>query len=114
MSDPNLRDFYGRITRIQDARSNGLDLEAPETFSSSQSRRSSRDGGNRWVGPLFFAVVLALVLKGAIHSKVGAATYDRRVDALQSGQSLDRLGGWLMQADPATLWVSQFISELVD
>jgi hypothetical protein len=45
---------------------------------------------------------------------VGAATYDRRVDALQSGQSLDRLGGWLMQADPATLWVSQFISELVD
>ena len=114
MSDPNLRDFYGRLTRIQDARSNGLDLEAPETFSLSQSRRSSRDGGNRWIGPLFFVVVMALMLKGAIHSKVGAATYDRRVDALQSGQSLGRLGGWLMQADPATLWVSQFISELVD
>ena len=114
VSDPNLRDFYGRITRIEDARSHGYGFEAPGTFGLSHSRQSKRSGVSRLVGPLFFAVVMALGLKGAIHYKVGAATYDKRVEALQSGQSLDRLGGWLMQADPATLWVSQFISEVVN
>jgi hypothetical protein len=66
------------------------------------------------VGPLFFAVVTALGLKGAIHCNAGAATFDKRVAALPQGQSLDRPGGWLMQADPATLWVAQFISDLMN
>jgi hypothetical protein len=114
MSDPNLRDFYGRITRIEDGRTHGFGFEAPGTFGLSYSRRTTRSGGSRLVGPLFFAVVMALMLKGGIHYKVGDATYDKRVDALLSGQSLDRLGGWLMQADPVTLWVSQFISEVVN
>ena len=43
----------------------------------------------------------------------GAATYDARVEALMAGQSFDKLGGWLMQADPATLWISGFIKEMV-
>ena len=57
------------------------------------------------VGPLFFAGVMALGLKGAIHCNAGAATCDRRVEALQQGQNLDRPGGWLMQADPATFFL---------
>jgi hypothetical protein len=56
---------------------------------------------------------MALALKGTIHYKVGAATYDARVEALMAGQSFDKLGGWLMQADPATLWISGFIKEMV-
>jgi len=55
---------------------------------------------------------MALGLKGAVHCNAGAATCDKRVEALQQGQSLDRPGGWLMQADLATLWVAQFISDL--
>lgn len=113
MGDPNLRDFYRRITRIEEARSNGHGFEGLATFDS-HARSRSRTSGSKLVGPLFFAAVMALSFKGAIHYKVGAATYEKRVDALQSGQSLDRLGGWLMEADPATLWVSQFIAELVN
>lgn len=111
MSDPNLRDFYGRVTRIEEARANGYGFEAPGTIGLSHYRKK-KSGGSKLLGPLFFAVVMALGLKGAIHYKVGAATYEKRVEALMSGGSLDRLGGWLMQADPATLWVSQFFREL--
>jgi len=55
---------------------------------------------------------MALGLKGAVHCNAGAATCDKRMEALQQGQSLDRPGGRLMQAAPATLWVAQFISDL--
>jgi hypothetical protein len=56
---------------------------------------------------------MALGLKGTIFCNAGAATHDKRVEALQQGQSLDRPGGWLRQAAPATLWVAQFLSDLM-
>ncbi|PZR01084.1 MAG: hypothetical protein DI533_08420 [Cereibacter sphaeroides] len=111
MGDPNLRDFYGRISRIEEARANGYGFEAPGTIGLSHYTKTQRRRRGL-VGPLFVAIVMALALKGVIHYKVGAATYEQRVESLMAGQSFDRLGGWLMQADPATLWVSQFIREM--
>ena len=111
MADPNLRDFYGRITRIEEARALGYGFEAPGTIGLSQYRKADRSRRS-YIGPLFLVVVMALGLKGFIHYKVGAATYDQRVESLMAGQSFDKLGGWLMQADPATLWVSQFVREM--
>ena len=112
MGDPNLRDFYGRITRIEQARSKGYGFEAPGTLGLSHYRKPVVRQRSI-VGPLIVAVVMALGLKGAIHYKVGAATYDKRVASLMQGEEIDRLGGWLMQADPATLWVSHLIRETV-
>jgi hypothetical protein len=112
VGDPNLRDFYGRISRIEEARARGYGFEAPGTIGLSQYRVTARRRRSIF-GPLFVAVVMALALKGTIHYKVGAATYDARVESLMAGQSFDRLGGWLMQADPATVWVSSFIRDMV-
>ena len=111
LGDPNLRDFYGRITRIEQARTDGYGFEAPGTLGMSHYRVVERRR-IPILGPLFLAVLMALTLKGAIHYKVGAATYDQRVESLMAGKSFDRFGGWLMQADPATLWVSNFIREM--
>lgn len=112
VGDPNLRDFYGRISRIEEARAHGYGFEAPGTIGLSQYQRTERRRRSIF-GPIFVAVVMALALKGTIHYKVGEATYNARVDSLLGGQSFDKLGGWLMQADPATLWVSGFINEMV-
>ena len=111
VGDPNLRDFYGRITRIEAARAQGYGFEAAGTLGLSHYRKAARRR-MPFFGPLFIAIIMALGLKGAIHYKVGTATYDQRVESLMAGQNFDRLGGWLMQADPATLWVSQFIREM--
>lgn len=67
----------------------------------------------RLVKPLLLAVLLALLVKGAIHYKVGAATYDQRVEALAAGDPAERFGAWLMQADPATVIVSTFLREMM-
>jgi hypothetical protein len=111
VGDPNLRDFYGRISRIEEARAQGYGFEAPGTIGLSQYRRVVHRRRSIF-GPIFVAVVMALALKGTIHYKVGESTYNARVETLLAGQSFDKLGGWLMQADPATLWVSGFIKEM--
>jgi hypothetical protein len=112
VGDPNLRDFYGRISRIEEARAQGYGFEAPGTIGLSQYRRGVTRRRRSLFGPIFVAVVMALALKGTIHYKVGASTYNARVEQLLAGQNFDKLGGWLMQADPATLWVSGFIKEM--
>jgi hypothetical protein len=34
-----------------------------------------------------------------------------RVDKLLAAQGVDYAGGWLMQADPVTLWISGLIAQ---
>lgn len=47
-----------------------------------------------------------IAFKGIVHSQLGPATYDARIAALAEGGQVERVGAWVMQADPLTLWVS--------
>lgn len=55
--------------------------------------------------PLVMVLCAGFGLKGMIYQSVGAKAYAQRVQALQVGEGFDRLGGWLMQADPVTVFV---------
>jgi hypothetical protein len=48
-----------------------------------------------------------------MYSQVGPELYNQRVAALLAGDGIDRVGGWLMQADPVTLYASKKISNLL-
>ena len=109
MTDPNLTDFYGRVSRIQRARAKGYGFEAPGTLGRSyyyrpQAKRRSI------LGPVLFLLICAFLMKGAIYHNVGADSYKSRVAALMAGQGIDSVGGWLMQADPVTLYVADKIA----
>lgn len=45
-------------------------------------------------------------LKGIAYSRIGAETYDARVASLAQGSTGERIGAWVMQADPLTRWVA--------
>ena len=103
--DPNLNDFYSRVSRIEKSHAKGYGFEATGTV----GRRSSGRGARRvmkLVKPAVVVLALGLCLKGVIHYYVGAQTYESRVSALAAGEGFDPVGAWLMHADPATLWVS--------
>ncbi|WP_309667052.1 hypothetical protein [Tabrizicola sp.] len=103
--DPNLNDFYNRVSRIEKSHAKGYGFEASGTI----SRAGSATGkGRSWsfVKPLVITLLLGVSLKGMIHYYIGADVYQNRVDALVLGQGFDPVGGWLMQADPATAWIS--------
>jgi hypothetical protein len=103
--DPNLNDFYSRVSRIEKSHAKGYGFEARGTV----SRKAPSKGGGRLLRlakPLVLAVVLGLGLKGVIHYYVGAQTYESRVSALAAGSGFDPIGAWLMTADPVTLAIS--------
>jgi hypothetical protein len=103
--DPNLNEFYSRVSRIEKSHAKGYGFEATGTLG---RKASSRSGSLalRVLKPLVLAALLAVGLKGMIHYYIGAQTYESRVSALAAGEGFDPVGAWLMHADPVTLFVS--------
>lgn len=108
MSDPNLVDFYRRVARIEKSRADGFGFEAEGTLGRSFFNKPARRRRG-FLGPVLFLLICVFGLKGAIYHSVGAVSYDDRVARLQAGQGFDVLGGWLMQADPLTIFVAEQI-----
>jgi hypothetical protein len=110
--DPNLNDFYTRVSRIEKLHAKGYGFEAIGTV----SRKVPSRGGARALKilkPLVIGLALAVALKGTIHYYVGAQTYESRVSALAAGEGFDPVGAWMMSADPITLWVSAQLQVLL-
>lgn len=105
MSDPSIAEFNQRVAKIEKARSKGYGFEAEGTLGRSHYTRR-RTSGYR-VGFPFLRPALSLLLGGTILKAIflvnlGTAAYETRVERLLEGQGFDRIGGWLMQADPVT------------
>lgn len=103
--DPNLEDFYRRIARVQSAHSRGYGFEADGTIGRSHYAKPSRRGFALFKAAAVVAICV-IGLKATIHYHIGPDLYQERVDTLMVGEGFDRLGGWIMTADPATLWLS--------
>ncbi|MFN4131108.1 MAG: hypothetical protein ACK4GC_15030 [Paracoccaceae bacterium] len=106
MSDPSIVDFNNRIARIHKAHVKGHGFEAEGALGRSFYTRSDPRFRRKWrvpvLRPLFLALVFGTVLKALFLQQLGAPAYDARIAGLMAGQGIDRIGGWLMQADPAT------------
>lgn len=112
MSDPNLGDFRSRIAKIEKDRAKGYGFEADGTLGRSHYYRPTRRR-RALVGPLLVVLACAFGLKGVIHYKIGAESYDARVAQLMAGQSVERLGGVLLSADPVTLFIADRLHQLL-
>jgi hypothetical protein len=104
-SDPNLDNFYHRIARVQTAHANGFAFEAPGVIGRSAYPRPKRSK-LRHLRPLLWLVAAVIAIKAVILHHIGADVYAARVDGLLAGDGFDRVGGMLMQADPATIWLA--------
>jgi hypothetical protein len=110
-ADPNLNDFYGRVSRIEKAHAKGYGFEARGTMGRSTTWKRERSGW-RFVKPLALVLAVGIGMKGVIHFYVGAQLYEERVTQLLAGEGFDPVGGALMQADPVTLAISGALSEV--
>lgn len=110
MADPNLVDFYSRVARFERARADGYGFDAAGTLGRSHFMRQTRRRRGI-LGPLLLVAVCGFGLKGAILHSVGSDSYTQRVERLQAGEGFDRMGGWLMQADPVTLFVADRVAD---
>ncbi len=75
-------------------------------------RRQNRRRSLPWHGVTLILVTL-LLFKAAMHVSLGPASYEARVVELRSGNAIQQVGGWLLSAEPATLWLSSTIKSVV-
>lgn len=104
-SDPNLDDFYKRVARVQALHANGFAFEAPGVLGRSAYPRPRRSR-LRHLRPVLWLILSVIAIKAVILHHVGAELYNERVAGLMAGDGFDRVGGFLMQADPATVWLA--------
>lgn len=88
----------GFVTTIND---DGLMVARPHRKSSHQTIRS-----------LFFCLVIMMAFKAFLYAQSGEQAYQQRVSLLQSGTIVEQVGGYVMYADPITVWVSGMIGNV--
>jgi hypothetical protein len=116
MSDPCISEFNHRIAKIEKARSKGYGFEAAGTLGRSHYTRR-RTKAMRMSFPFLRPGLTLLaggtILKAIFLVNLGAAAYTTRVERLLDGEGFDRIGGWLMQADPVTTIVAFCLTKFV-
>ncbi|TGD44102.1 hypothetical protein EEB11_05185 [Pseudotabrizicola sediminis] len=116
MSDPGIAEFKTRIARIHKAHATGYGFEAEGALGRSFYTRSHPRYRRRVrmhvpvLRPLLIAVFVGTLMKAAFLYQLGSVAYADRVADLMAGQGVDRIGGWLMQADPVTTAIARQIS----
>jgi hypothetical protein len=103
--NPQLQDFYARIARVESAHARGFGFESQGSIGRSHYHRPERRRVSI-IKPLLVTLLCVTTLKAAIHHEIGTETYAARVAELTAGESIDRIGGYLMMADPATVWLA--------
>ncbi|WP_152544678.1 hypothetical protein [Actibacterium mucosum] len=104
-----MKEFRGRLRRIDKIRRKGGAFEATGTLGSRayvvRERRS-------FFRPLLITIAIGLCLKAALLMQIGTEDYQDRVDRLAQGDRVEAFGAFLMQADPATVWLSEKMREV--
>lgn len=107
MLDPNLRDFQGRVARIEKTHAAGGGFEADGTLGMYyyNSLKVERRRGT-WIFPVALAFGTIIATKAAVLASIGASAYADRIAGLRAGGMVDVMGAWVLQADPVTVKLS--------
>lgn len=113
--DDSIRSFSSRVRRVTRQHSkmnnNGVVRKVgKDGLISAYPRR--RLPSFPWRG-LIILMMAAFFFKAIMFASLGAATYGDRVDGLAQGTVVEQIGAWLLQADPATVAVGEFIQPLL-
>ncbi|WP_417257970.1 hypothetical protein [Celeribacter sp.] len=97
-----------RLTRIEAQRRK---LARGAVYSVNQDglivARPRRHTSRRPLRFMFFTLLGALLFKAFVFASLGAVSYNARVEALQEGTLVERIGAWVMTADPTTVWIAE-------
>lgn len=113
MVDRNLRDFQGRVGRIERTHDAGGGFEADGTLGMSVYRSRRRLRVPRWPGVICVSILILFLLKAGLHVVIGADVYDQKVVDLRAGGTMDRIGSYFLQADPVTLAIAAQMRRLI-
>jgi hypothetical protein len=102
MSESQLMEFYKRVAQYERARSQGYGFEADGTLGRSYFHRPKRRSLFRMAAGAGAVVFILLALKAGIILFVGEGIYADRIERMNNGQDIDRLGAAILKIDPVS------------
>jgi hypothetical protein len=113
MADPNMRNFYRRVGRIERMHEQGAGFEAAGTLGMSYYNSLKRSRRRMtWLMPVALVLATIVVMKATILVNIGPEAYAERVAGLEAGTLADRMGAYVLQADPITQWLATALDRL--
>ena len=114
MADPQWKNFQSRLQRIDRIHQAGGAFEANGTlgrayFDTTRKRKRFRFPW-RAIAMIFAGLLL---FKATLFARVGTEGYDERIAALEAGSEADRIGAWVLSADPVTRWIAAQIAPYI-
>lgn len=108
--DPQREEFYGRIERF-----GGRDAAVPGGIIASRgvARKGRAPANGRWITPIAMVLASVLAIKAVVHATVGAESYDYRIAILSEGDAVDRIGAFVLRADPLTQVLSSTLGRVL-
>lgn len=107
MTDPNIKDFYGRVARIERAHAHGFGHEAEGTLGrAAHLRHRTRGRSLPYLRGSVFVMATLIGLKATIYEGLGEETYLSRVASLKQGTAIERVAASVMSPDPVTAWIA--------
>lgn len=65
------------------------------------------------IKPLLLLAAAMIVFKAFLLASIGPATYDERLTKLQAGTMPEQAGAWVMQVDPASSYLADWIGPIL-
>ena len=62
---------------------------------------------------LFLGLLILLAFKGFLFANLGPEAYQDQVAILQSGTAIEKVGAYVMKADPVTIWLADQMATLM-
>lgn len=114
MVDRNLQSFYGRLGRIEQIHDAGGGFEAKGALGMSyykSHRRPARRVG--LLAPLVLVLMTVVAIKSAVYASIGPEAYATRIEGMREGSSVERVGAYVLQADPLTVMIAERVRTLL-
>lgn len=102
MTEPDIRSFRARLRRIAKIHRRGGGFEAAGTLGQSYYTRQARRSARPVLRPMLYMIGAVILSKALLVASLGPDEYAGRVIALQSGNSVERVGALFMGVDPVT------------
>ncbi len=114
MNNSQMKDFTGRLRRIDKINRKGGGFEADGTLGQSfYTRARLRRERRPLLRPALTVLLVIVVFKGFLLASIGPADYLAKVDALSTGNAVERAGGFVMAIDPLSRMVADWVSPLI-
>jgi len=112
MADAQMEEFQERIRRVTQGRRRGGAVAAVMSPLGG-ARRRAHPRRRSLLRPVLLLLAVLMALKAALLMEIGPVDYQGRVERLREGSQVEMAGAWVMQMDPATVWLAEQMRELL-